>query len=170
METEISGCCSNKYWDRVRNANGNKEYPSNMGEKWSDEEEVSLLEELENDVEIDIIAQKHNRTVGGIESRCREIAYKMYVKNISIEEIIQKTKLDSDSIKQTIEKRQKIKQVKEIKEKNNSKKQIDEIEPSFHYIELQNDVNKIKNDINEIKSTLGELLEMMKAVYDFEDG
>ena len=37
------------------------------------------------------------------------------------------------------------------------------------YVELQNDVEKMKNDIKEIKNTLGELVEMMKAVYEFEN-
>ena len=37
------------------------------------------------------------------------------------------------------------------------------------YIELQNDVKNMKNDIKQIKNTLGELVEMMKAVYEFED-
>lgn len=81
-------------------------------------------------------------------------------------EIIQKTKLDYDSIKQTIEKRQ----------KNNSKKQtnkeIDNLLITFNkndYLELQNDVKKMKNDIDDIKNKIGELVEMMKALYEFED-
>jgi hypothetical protein len=156
----------NEYWDMVRISNEDKEYPSNMGQKWTDEEETTLLEELYNNIDIRIIAQKHNRTIGGIESRRREIAYKMYLKNISTEEIIKQTKLDCDSIKQTIEKRQ----------KNNSKKitntkELDNILISINkndYLELQNDVKTIKNDINVIKNTLGELVDMINAVYEFE--
>ena len=34
------------YWDMVRISNEDKEYPSNMGQKWSDDEETLLLEEL----------------------------------------------------------------------------------------------------------------------------
>ena len=158
----------NEYWDMVRISNEDKEYPSNMGQKWTDEEEVLLLEELYNNIDIGIIAQKHNRTIGGIESRRREIAYKMYLKKLTTEEIIKKTKLDYDSIKQTIEKKQK-------NNSNNSKKQNKEIDNVLisinknDYLELQNDVKKMKNDIKEIKNTLGELVEMMKAVYEFED-
>ena len=157
---------SKGYWDMVRISNEDTEYPSNMGQKWSEEEEILLLEELNNNIDIEIIAQKHSRTIGGINSRRREIAYKMYIKNVSIEEIIKKTKLDYDSIKQTIEKRK----------KNNSKQakttEIDNVFISINkkdYIELQNDVKNIKNDINKIKHTLGELVEMMKAVYEFEN-
>ena len=155
----------NEYWDMVRISNDDKEYPTNMGQKWTDEEEALLLAELYNNIDVGTIAQKHNRTIGGIESRRREIAYKMYLNKMSTEEIIKKTKLDYDSIKQTIEKRQKY----------NSKKQSKEIDNVFisinknDYLELQNDVKKMKYDVNEIKNTLGELVEMMKAVYDFED-
>jgi hypothetical protein len=154
------------YWDMVRISNEDKEYPSNMGQKWSDEEEISLLEELNNNIDIGIIAQKHNRTIGGINSRRQEIAYKMYLKSVSMEEIIKKTKLDYNCIEQTIQK----------KTNNNSKKiktkEIDNVFISINkndYIELKNDVKNMKNDINQIKNTLGELVEMMKAVYEFED-
>ena len=88
------------------------------------------------------------------------------VKKFSIEEIIKQTKLDYNCIQQTIQKKQ----------NNNSKKiktkEADNVFISINkndYIELQNDVKKMKNDINEIKNTLGELVEMMKAVYEFED-
>jgi len=154
------------FWNMVSVSNEDKEYPSNMGQKWSDEEEILLLEELNNNIDIEIIAQKHNRTIGGINSQHREIAYKMYLKNVSVEEIIRQTKLDNNSIEETIKKRQ----------NNNAKKiktkEIDNVFISINkndYVELQNDVKNMKNDIKQIKNTLGELVEMMKAVYEFED-
>jgi len=156
----------NQYWDMVRISNEDKEYPSNMGQKWSDDEEALLLEELYNNIDIETISQKHNRTIGGIESRRREIAYKMYLKKISTDEIIKKTKLDFNSIKEIIEKRQ----------KNNSKKktdkEIDNLLITFSkkdYLELQNDIKKMKIDIDQTKNKLGELIEMIKAIYEFED-
>jgi hypothetical protein len=150
----------------IRISNEDKEYPSNMGQKWSDEEEITLLRELNDNIDIEMIAQNHSRTIGGINSRRREIAYKMYLKKISIEEIIKQTKLDYDCIEQTIQKRQ----------NNTSKKiktkELDNVFISINkndYIELQNNVKYMKNDIKQIKNTLGELVEMMKAVYEFED-
>lgn len=163
---EMNTYRSKGYWDMVRISNEDTEYPSNMGQKWSDEEEILLLEELNNNIDIEIIAQKHKRTIGGINSRRREIAYKMYLKNVSVEEIIRQTKLDNNSIEETIKKRQ----------HNNTKKiktkEIDNVFISINkndYVELQNDVKNMKNDIKQIKNTLGELVEMMKAVYEFED-
>ena len=161
---ETNTCRSKGYMVRI--SNEDREYPSNMGQKWSDDEEILLLEELNNNIDIEIIAQNHNRTIGGINSRRREIAYKMYLKNVSIEEIIKQTKLDNYSIEETIKKRQ----------NNNSNKlktkEIDNVFISINkkdYIELTNDVKNMKNDIKQIKNTLGELVEMMKAVYEFED-
>jgi len=156
----------NEYWDMVRISNEDKEYPSNMGQKWSDDEEILLLEELNNNIDIEKIAQKHSRTIGGINSRRQEIAYKMYLKNLSIEEIIKQTKLDYNCIQQTIQKRQ------NNTSKKNKTTEADNVFISInknHYIELQNDVKNMKNDIKQIKNILGELVEMMKAVYEFED-
>jgi len=133
--------------------NPDKEYPSNIGQKWTTEEELLLLEELNKDTDIEIIAKDHNRTIGGINSRRREIAYKMYLKNVSIEKIVEETKLNIECIEQTIEKRQNSNQ------KNNKK-----------YTQLmKNDVAEMKNDIKELKNTIKELVEMLKAVYEFED-
>ena len=163
---ESNTYCGKVYWDMVRISNEHTEYPSNMGQKWSDEEEILLLEEINNNIDIEIIAQKHNRTIGGINSRRREIAYKMYKKNVSIEEIIKHTKLDNNSIEQIIQKRQ------NINSNKNKSKELDNVFISINknnYIELQNDIKNIKNDINQIKKVLGELVEMMKAVYEFED-
>ena len=89
----------------LKSRNPDTEFPSNLGMKWFENEETTLLEELKQNIDIETIAQNHKRTIGGINSRRREIAYKMYLKNISIEEIIKITKLDEEIIKQTIDKR-----------------------------------------------------------------
>ena len=154
------------YWDMVRISNEDKEYPSNMGQKWNDEEEALLLHELNDNIDIETIAQKHNRTIGGINSRRREIAYKLYKKNVSIDEIIRQTKLDNNFIEETIKKKQN-NYLKKIKTK-----EVDNVFISInknYFIELQNDIKNMKDDIKQIKNTLRELVEMIKAVYEFED-
>lgn len=93
------------YWDFIRIKNKDTNYPSNMGQKWNNEEESMLLEEINNNTDIEIIAQKHGRTIGGITSRLRKIAYEMYLNNISIEEIIKLTKLEHNCIEQIIQKK-----------------------------------------------------------------
>ena len=123
--------------------------PSNFGKRWTEQEEFLLLTELDNNIDIDIIAEKHNRTKGGIVSRQKEIAYKMYIKNISMIEIINKTKLDEITINELIER-------KSYNKKSIKKNKIDEIN------EMKNDINEMKNDIKELKNTLKELVDMMK--------
>ena len=59
-------CYDNRYWDMIKIQNEDKEYPSNVGQKWTDQEEILLLEELDKNININIIAQNHNRMVGGI--------------------------------------------------------------------------------------------------------
>jgi hypothetical protein len=158
------------YWDMIKISNEDKEYPSNMGQKWSDEEEILLLQELNDNIDIGIIAQKHNRTIGGINSRRKEIAYKMYLKQLSIEDIIKQTKLYYTCIEQTIQKRQNntSKKIKTKEFDNNDNNVFISINKN-DYIELQNDIKNMKNDIKQIKNTLGELVEMIKSIYEFED-
>jgi hypothetical protein len=138
---------------RLKSQNPDKNYPSNTGQKWTDEEESLLLEELSKGINIEIIAQSHKRTIGGINSRRREIAYKLHVKNTSIEEIIMKTKLNEDEITETINKR-----------KNNPKKsksiEKTEIKSTFS---IEEEITEMKNDIKELKNIMKELMELIKG-------
>lgn len=84
--------------------NPDKIVPSNVRKKWTEEEETLLLTNLDLNIDIKIIAEKHNRTKNGIVCRQKQIAYKMYIKNISIIEIINKTKLDEFQINEVIKK------------------------------------------------------------------
>jgi hypothetical protein len=141
----------------LKSQNPEKEYPSNTGQKWTNEEESLLLEELSKNIDIHLIAQFHNRTAGGINARRGQIAYKLYSNNNSMEEIILKTKLDEDQIIETIKKQQ---------NKSKKCKSVTEIKKPFS---IESEIYKIKNDINDLKNTLNELVEMMKAVYEFKD-
>ena len=135
-----------------------KEYPRNFCMKWSEEEEELLLEELNKNIDIQIIAEKHNRTVGGIRSRRNIIAYNMYNQNIPIEEIILKTKLDKLYLLKLINKKQ---------NKTTKYKSIKNIENDI--IEIKLDIKQIKININELSNIIKESMNMIKAIYDFEN-
>lgn len=141
----------------LKSKNPYKEYPSNMGQKWTNEEEKLLLEELSKNIDIKIIAQSHNRTIGGINARRTRIAYKLYSNNISMEEIILKTKLDKNQITETI---------KNLQTNPRIYKSVIEIKKPFS---IESEIGEIKNDIKELKNTIKELVEMMNAIYEFED-
>lgn len=134
-----------------------KNFPSNIGKKWTFEEEKMLLEQLDENIDINIIAQRHNRTVGGITGRQQAIAYKMYLKNLSIEEIIRKTKLNKEQVSNAITE----------KETKNKPKKTAIHEPKI--FSLENEIIEMRIEIKELKNTIKELVEMMKAVYEFED-
>lgn len=144
----------------LKTKNPDTDYPTNMGQKWTDEEENTLLQELDKNINIEIIAQTHNRTIGGIRGRQRTIAYNMYVKKVSIEEITRKTKLDKEQIMETITR-------KENPQKKVKITQEPKIEPKK--VSLENEIIEMRSEIKELKNTIKELVEMMKAVYEFED-
>jgi len=144
----------------IRYKNPNKDYPINLGKKWEYIEEQTLLDELSRNMDIEFIAIRHGRTVGGINSRRREIAYKLYNQNCPIEEIINKTKLTRDEILETIKKKN---LTSNIKNTNNVK------QPVNNESELKAEMREMRNEISELKKTIKELVGMMNAVYEFED-
>lgn len=117
--------------------NPDKEYPMNLGKKWTSQEEKVLLEELHKNMNIHKIAKLHNRTVGGINSRRREIAYKLYCSKIPMELISEKTKLNIIEIENTIKKKE-----------NKNSNEFAEL------AELKCEINNIKNDMEIIKKNL----------------
>ena len=102
---------------------------TNCGKKWSDEEETLLLERLNEDMDIKEIAEKHKRTIGAIKSRCKRIAYNMYLNNVPVDHISNKTRLSINFIKGVIRKKNnkdhKIKLLRiEIEELKNKMKEL----------------------------------------------
>jgi hypothetical protein len=71
--------------------------------KWSDKEEMFLLEEIQKNDDFEKIVRKNNISIDDIYFHRNEIAYKMYKKNIAIDEIIKKTKLTRQELDKIIE-------------------------------------------------------------------
>jgi hypothetical protein len=157
--------------------------PSNMGKKWNQEEENTLFDELEKNLDMTEIAQNHKRTVGAISFRLEDIAYKMHSKEVPMEEIVRKTRLTEERITETIQKRQQARQqaqdqkqepnrgpkkegtVPQADPKTKTKTKPEESEIA----ELKSEIVHMKKEITELKGSIKELIEMMKAVYEFED-
>ncbi len=91
---------------------------------WSPKEEAELLEELASGLSIYGIAEKHQRTSGGITSRINKIAYEMYTQGMGIDFISNKTKLSISSINTLIHKKEnketKDDEIKKLKEMVNT--------------------------------------------------
>jgi hypothetical protein len=137
----------------VKTKNPDKHYPTNMGQKWTTEEENILLQELDENINVEIIAQTHNRTVGGIKGKQRTIAYNMYIKKVPIEEIIKKTKLDKEQIMETIITKKKSQKIKKTQDQQIELKKVS----------LENEIIEMKSEINELKKTIKELVDMLKG-------
>ena len=61
--------------------------PSNYGNKWSDEEQKTLIKLLKEGNEIDKIALQLNRTIGGIKGEIRKIVFNKYIQGEDAEKI-----------------------------------------------------------------------------------
>jgi uncharacterized protein (DUF433 family) len=157
----------------IESKNIGVKYPENTGKPWNAEEDEMLLNELNENMSIEQIANSHKRTLGGIRSRCEVITYNMHITGISTEEIMEKTQLSKEQIEKAIiyrnnkEPIQKNKtQIKKTNVQNELKNPPYETQ---NINELRNEINGIKTDIKEVKYMVGELMQMMKAVYEFED-
>jgi hypothetical protein len=135
----------------IKQQNPDKEYPEKLGEKWTIEEENTLLQELdENTLTLKDIAESHKRTYGGIIGRQKTIAYRMYLAGDTEDEIIRITKLTNEQLIKTIAK-------KVVKP------------PVISVIQPHNEIMEIRNEIKEMKTTINELVEMIKAIYQFKE-
>ena len=91
-----------------------KENPSNMGKKWTPEEENMLIQRLQENMTIKYIANVHQRTTGSITARRKQIAYNMHQEQSSIQDIIDITKLTEKQILETIRKMDEEKNTKNV--------------------------------------------------------
>lgn len=126
--------------------------------RWTEEEDLQLINELSKNMDISNIATKHGRTILCINFRRRVIAYNMYKNNIKMEEIQNKTKLDIHMIQESIDRRQRHKWrtspfQHRLREKDYTEKGIE----------------IIKKEVRSLKSNIQEIVEMMNAIYEFEE-
>ena len=151
----------------IKQQNPGKEYPEKLGEKWTIEEEKTLLEELDDKtLSLKDIAESHKRTYGGIIGRQKTIAYSMYLEGATLDEIIRITKLTNDKIIKTIAKKSGLTNEQVIKTIGKSGK-TPAIQPPI--FSLEKEIIEMRNEIKEFKNTINELVEMIKAIYQFKE-
>lgn len=153
----------------LRNANPDIDLPSSFGSKWTDNEEKQLLDEIAGNIDVQIIAEKHGRTLGGINSRIREIAYKMHFSNFTIDKIIEATRLTKEQINEIVERRERYKQIKKERTVNNSNNNNINKNTTEHILHIKQhnydeDINKIKKQLNTIENKLDRLFDLLKTL------
>ena len=135
----------------VKSKNPDKEYPSALGKLWTSEEDTQLLEELSQNLDKEEIAKNHNRTIGGINSRIRDVAYKMYKNNMSVEEIMEKTKLVEEQVSALSQKRR-----RRTNSRSNTTRTDDNNTNISH---LENDIVELKEQLRIVNEKLSSVLE-----------
>lgn len=141
----------------------NKEFfADRRGKPWSNDEQNQLLKEIQKKIPIEMIAELHGRTNGGITSRLREIAANYYFNNnLQVPEIQKYTGLTFDEISDAIARREVQKQVKEQKQKqkeitNGKEKEKKVISPKI--VEEVSDTKEIISLLKDIKVLLEKFL------------
>lgn len=139
-----------------------KELPQNAGLRWTNNEEKDLLEELGKNLDIKTISEIHKRTTGSINARIKDIAYKLYKKGNSFEEIILITKLEKEQINDIIKNRG------VFKKENSIKDELKEMKNEIK--DLKNTINQLfdLDEINNLKNTVKELSQIMKTIYNIK--
>lgn len=134
----------------------------NMGKSWKQDEIEQLLNEVKEKKTFDEIAIIHKRTPGGISSRLRDLAAKLYLdENKSIQECIEITSLEKQDIIDAVSKRQAYNGRKLLKQNTKEEGLSVPQRPVDSVIELRKGLNELKKDVKEI-------LRLMNALYDFE--
>ena len=151
-----------------RNANPDIDLPSSFGSKWTDNEEKQLLDEIARNIDTQIIAEKHGRTLGGINSRIREIAYKMHISNFTIDKIIEATRLTKEQIDEIVERRERYEKEKKERTANNTNNIINK-NSTEHILHIKQynydeDINKIKKQLNAIENKIDRLFDLLKTL------
>ena len=128
----------------------NKENPINHCQRWSKEEEEKLLMAIESGFPNKIIAETFGRSIGGITSRIRVIAVRLYKDGKTFEEIKKITNLSDQKLNECIsrydnkKKYKKGKYVEHTKEKEKEKKYM----WVYHFQKLMDDENIQKLNLN----------------------
>lgn len=99
--------------------------PKNQGQRWTLEEENELLTELSSNLTLDTIAKNHERTIKGIQERCKHIAFQMFLNNASIDTVQRVTKISDDTVFGLLQKKNEMNFVSEKKIEFSKEKEID---------------------------------------------
>lgn len=106
----------------------NPSYPIRMGQGWSEDEDRRLLKSINQQKSINIIADEHQRTVGGIKARQRSIAADYYFNDkVPIDTIMKYTGLNRTQVEDTIQKREALQVPKKVKVKDDRNQEVIEL-------------------------------------------
>lgn len=150
----------------VQSKNPDKEYPSNLGLKWTSCEEQQLLSSIEEGLDMETIAKQHNRSLGGIQSRIRIIAYEMSLQQVPMEQIMKRTGFSLQEINTVISRKQTEKTCKKTTVTEN---QYHCVNSGITLEIVHQEVQTMKHEMKELKNNIKELIELIQAIYEFSE-
>lgn len=112
--------------------------------RWTKEEELSLIKDIAKGINLEILSQKHNRTISAIEMRLKKIIYENTINGNTLEYISQLLKID---INKTMQYYYSYKEFLEKKTKNINNQPIQSTQP-ITQLELGNQLNNQINSHN----------------------
>jgi len=142
----------------------------NMGAAWRESEIEQLLNEVRDGQTYEEIAKTHKRTVGGIVSRLKDIAYECHNKQMSINEIVVLTSISKNDVIDTIVQKDKRKEnIEKRKEKHAAGFELSsKTKPTSQTTSAPSEIAELTNEVVSIKKDVKEILRLMNALYDFE--
>jgi len=114
--------------------------PVKWGSKWTDEERELLLKYLKKSYDVMTIADKLERSEGGVEAEIKRIVYEKHKENMLIEDISSELNLTYKSIKQIIK----------IETEKNIEKEIAYLTKENKLLQLQIDNQRLKKELNSL--------------------
>lgn len=76
--------------------------PFNYGAKWTEDERTLVIKYLKRSEEIETIAEKLNRSIGGVDAEIQKIVYNKYKDGVSSEDISNELNLTFASVQSII--------------------------------------------------------------------
>jgi hypothetical protein len=143
---------------RFVNYSAQRENPetARIGSNWTDDEDTALMERVVRGMDIHEISKAHQRTVGGIKARIMKHAvFIMETRNMSIEQVSEYVHMPVQSIK---------KYIAHTKSKTSSESSDQGSSP----VQFVKEIIAIKNDIRDLKKSVSDIIDMLRAIYEFE--
>lgn len=75
-------------------------YPARMGEKWSEDEEIQLVDLIQQGKSIKNVAETLQRTMTGVKYRLEELSIKLIDKGYTMDQVLDMTKLKLSDIEE----------------------------------------------------------------------
>ena len=149
------------------NAKTKPEGFENMGCPWETAELLQLLKEVKDKISYEDMAKAHKRTVGGITSRLRQLAYDYYTEEKSIDEIMVITGLSKDDVVDTVTRREYTENKRAEKRAEKEKKVL--LTPPTPVKAAKSELSELQEILKTLKSLEARVAEYIKERSIFDE-